>query len=82
MVVTSGITPLEVDLVAGIVQEVVVEIRKDICPLVEEIVENIWVVPHGFKLPFSKLFIGLVVNEDQIAFAKGARVDMGFIPSL
>ena len=77
MVVTSGIEPLEVELVAGIIQEVLVRVSKDICSLVEEAVYDIWVVPHIFKIPFSQLIIGLVVNEDHISFAKGERVGMG-----
>ena len=78
MVVTSGIEPLEVDPVTRTIQEVVIQLSEDLCPLDEASMEDIWVVPHRFKLPFSQLIIGLIINEDQIAFAKGAMVDMGF----
>ena len=77
MVVSSDIEPLEVDPVTGILQELVVGVIKNIFLLAKAMVEDIWVIPHGFKIPFSQLIIGLVVNEDQISFAKDARVDMG-----
>ena len=75
--VTSGIEPLKVEPIVGILQEVVVGVHKDICPLSEVVMDDIWAIPHGFKLPFSQLIIGLVINEDQITFVKGARVDLG-----
>ena len=77
MVVTSGVEPIEVEPVAGILQEVAIWVTKDIFPLTKAAMDDISVVPHGFKLPFSQLIVGLVINEDQIAFTKGVRVDMG-----
>ena len=75
--VTSGIEPLEVEPIARILQEVAIQVNKNICPLVEVVLGDIWTVPHGLEIPFSQLIIGLVVNKDQIAFTKGVRVDMG-----
>ena len=77
MVSTLGIEPLEVESIAGILQEVVVGVSKDICPLVEVVMDDVWDVLHGSKLPFPYLIIGLIIDEDKVSLTKGARVDMG-----
>ena len=76
MVVSSGVEYLEVEPIAGILQEAAIRVGKNTCPLFEAVVDDIWAVIHLFKLPFPQLIIGFVVNKDQIAFAKGVRVDM------
>ena len=56
--VILGIKPLEVDPIMGILQEVVTRVRKDVCPLVDASMEDIWAIPHGIKLPFPYIIIG------------------------
>ena len=46
------IEPLEVEPIAEILQEVAIKVSEDICPLVEASMDDIWAIPHGFKLPF------------------------------
>ena len=77
MVVTSGVQPLEVDPIVGILQEVSIRVSKNICALSKVAVDDMWVIPHGFQLPFSHLIIGLVINEDKISLTEGERVNMG-----
>ena len=61
---TSGIESLEVEPIAGIVQEAVVRFSKEVCPLAEASMDDIRSIPHGFKFPFPNLIIVLVINED------------------
>ena len=77
MVVTLGVEPLKVNPVAGILQEVAIGVINIIWPLTKEAMDDIWVVPHGIKLPFPYIIIGLVVNEDEISFTKCVRVNVG-----
>ena len=60
----SGIEHIEVDLIAGILQEMAVRVSKEVFPLVETLMDDIRTIPHGFKFPFSSLIMVLVVNED------------------
>ena len=66
MVVDLGIESLEVDPIAIILQEVIVIVSKDISPLVETWMDDIMAIPHGFKLPFSSIIMGLVIYEDKV----------------
>ena len=60
-----------------ILQEVAIRVRKDEFSLSKTSMDNISSIPHDIKLPFSYLIIGLIIDEDKISLAKGARVDMG-----
>ena len=73
------IESLEVDPIVGILQEAMVKVNKETFPLAEESMDDIRAIPHGFKLPFYSLIMGLVINEDEAPLAKGAWVDMGVI---
>ena len=55
----------------GILQEEIFIVSNDICPLIDTSMDDIRAIPHGFKLPFSSLIMGLVVNEDEVPLAKG-----------
>ena len=44
--------------------------------------DEIRAIPHGFKLPFFILIVGLVIDEDKVPLAKGAWVDVGVIMEL
>ena len=46
---TSGIKTLEVEPITGILQEVVVIVYNDICPLVEAAMDDICAIPHGIE---------------------------------
>ena len=49
---TLGIEPLEVEPIAGILQEVTVRVSKEVCSLIEAWMDDIWAIAHGIKLPF------------------------------
>ena len=61
---TSGIEPLEVDPIVGILQGMTLRVSEYICPLVETLMDDIRSIPHGFKLFFLNIIIGLVVDKD------------------
>ena len=63
-IIDSGVEPLEVEPIVGIFQEVAIQVNKNIFPLAKAMVDDIWTIPQGLKLPFSQLIIGLDVNED------------------
>ena len=77
MVVMLGVKYIEVEPIARVLQELAIKVGQNVCPLIKATTKKVWVVPHGFKLSFSQLIVGLVIYKDHIAFAKGARVDMG-----
>ena len=79
---TSGIEPLEVEPIAGILQEVNIRVSKEIFSLSETSMDDIRSIPHEFELPFSSLITGLVINEDEVPFTKVAWVDVGVIMGL
>ena len=79
---TSGIEPLEVDPIVGILQQVVIGFSKDICSISKTSMYDICAISHGIKLPFPYLIIGLVINEEFVILAKGALVDVGVIMGL
>ena len=78
----SGVKPLEVETIAGILQEVTVRVSKEIFPLAETSMDDIRAIPHGFKLPFSSLIMGLIIEEEKVPLVKGAWVDVGVIMGL
>ena len=80
--VELGIESLEVEPIVGILQEVTIKVRKEICPLDEASMDDIRVIPHGFELPFSTLIMGFVIDEDKVPIAKGGWVDVGIIMGL
>ena len=79
---TSGIEPLEVEPIAGVLQEVTVRFREEICPLVKTSMDDIRAIPHGFELPFASLIMGLVIDEDEVPLTKGVWVDVEVIMGL
>ena len=48
----------------GILQEVTIRVSKDICPLAETSMDDLLAIPHGIKIPFPYIIIGLVIDED------------------
>ena len=73
---TSGIEHIELEPIVGILQEVTVGVSKEVFPLFETLMDDIRAIPHGFKLSFSSLIMGLVINEDQVPLTKGTWVDV------
>ena len=61
---TLGIEPLEAEPIVGILQEVFIRVNKDICPLAETSMGDILAIPHGIKIPFPYIIIGLVIDDD------------------
>ena len=55
---------------------------KEIFPFAETSMDDIRAIPHGFKILFSSLVVGLVINDDKVPLAKVAWVDVGFIMGL
>ena len=49
---TSSIELLEVEPIAGILQEVTVGVCEEKFLLAETSMDGIWAIPHGIKLPF------------------------------
>ena len=60
----SSIELLEVEPIVGILQEVTIRVCEEKCPLAETSMDGIWAIPHGIKLPFPKIIMGLVIDED------------------
>ena len=77
-----GIESLEVDPIAGILQEETIEVSKDMCPLSKTSMDDIRAIQHGFKLPFSNFIMGLVIEKDEFPLVKGMGVDMAVIMGL
>ena len=77
-----GIKYLEVEPIVGILQEATFIFSEELCPLSKKIMEDITSMPHGFKLPFSILIMGLFVDEDKTPLIKCVWVDVGFIMGL
>ena len=73
---------LEVEPVTRVLQELSIRVDKGVCPFLEETVDDVWVIPHWLELSFAQLVIGLVIDQNHIAFTEGARVDMGVIMGL
>ena len=44
--------------------------------------DEVRAIENGFKLPFSSLIMGLVINEDKAPLTKGVWVDVGVIMGL
>ena len=77
-----GIQSLEVKPIARILQEATDEFGEEVCPLAETSMDDIRAIPHGFKLPFSTVMMGLVIYKDKVPLTKGVWVEMGFIMGL
>ena len=56
-----------------------IKVNEEVFPLAETSMDDIRAIPHGFKLPFSSLIMGLVIYEDKVPLTKGAQVDIGVI---
>ena len=51
-------------------------------PLFDKMMDDIRDIPHGFKLSFSIIIMGLILNGDEIPLLKFVWVDMGVIMGL
>ena len=60
----SSIESLEIEPIVGNLKEGTIRFGKEVFPLVHTLMDYIREIPHGFKLPFLVLILGLVVNED------------------
>ena len=69
--VRLDIESLEVEPIVRILREVTVGVIEEIFPLAQTSMEDIRAIPHGFKLPFSSLIMGLVIDEDEVSLAQG-----------
>ena len=58
--VDLGIKYLKVEPIAGILQEVTIRVSKEVLPLIEESMDDIRAIPHGFKHPFLSVIMGLL----------------------
>ena len=74
-----SVKSLKVECIAVVLQELSIRVNKGVCPFSKAMVDVIWVVPHLLDLSFAQIIIGLVINQNHITFAKGVRVDMGFV---
>ena len=61
---TLGIEPLEVDPIARILQEVAVRVNKNVLSLFDALMDIIWSIPHGIKIPFSQFIISLIIGKN------------------
>ena len=53
MVEMLGIKSIGVEPIAGIIQEFSIKVSKNVCPLIEAVVNDVWFVSHGLELSFS-----------------------------
>ena len=80
--VKLGIESLKVELVAWIPEDETIGVSEEVCPLTKTSMDDIRALPHGFKIPFSNLIMGLVIDNDEPPLVKGTWVDMGVIMGL
>ena len=48
--------------IAGVLQELSIKVNEGVFPFSEEMVDDLWAIPHWLELDFAQFIVGFVID--------------------